>query len=225
MSDHESVNTIAVGDDARTTAVFERAEASTSIVFICAHGAGGHMGDASVLAVTAAIRARGIDTVRFNFLYKEQRQRRPDPMPRLMACYRAVVAHVRDAARPRVLILGGRSMGGRVASMLVADGLACDGLLLLAYPLHPPGRPGQLRVDHLSRIDTPVLCVNGTRDPFCTPALMERTLAGLGANWRMHWLEGADHSFHVLKRSGRTNDEVTDDVAREIGEWTRALGS
>ncbi len=217
--------TIAVEDDAMVTAVVERAEGSAGIVFICAHGAGGHMGDASTLAVTAAVRARGIDTVRFNFLYKEQQQRRPDPMPRLMACYRAVVAHVREAAEPRVLILGGRSMGGRVASMLVADGLACEGLLLLAYPLHPPGRPGQLRVDHLPRIARPVLCVNGTRDLFCTPALMERTLAGLGTNWRMHWLEEADHSFHVLKRSGRTNDEVLTEVAGVVEAWAAVLGS
>lgn len=116
-------------------------------------------------------------------------------------------------------------MGGRVASMLAADGVPSDGVLLLAYPLHPPGRPGQLRTEHLQRITAPALCMNGTRDPFCTPALMERTLAGLGPNWRMHWLEGADHSFHVLKRSGRTNEDVITEAADATAAWTNALGT
>jgi hypothetical protein len=110
-------------------------------------------------------------------------------------------------------------MGGRAASVLVADGAACDGLLLLAYPLHPPGQPGKLRVEHLPRITVPVLCVNGTRDPFCEPELMTRTLASLGSNWQMLWLKTADHSFHVLKSSGRTDGEVLDQVATECERW------
>ena len=110
-------------------------------------------------------------------------------------------------------------MGGRAASMLVADGTACDGLLLLAYPLHPPGQPGKLRVEHLPRITVPVLCINGTRDPFCDPSLMKRTLTGLGTNWRMLWLERADHSFHVLKSSGRTDREVLEEVAQASESW------
>lgn len=215
--------TIAAGDET-TSAVFERAASSTGVVFVCAHGAGGHMGDASVVAITGALRARGIDTVRFNFLYRELKQRRPDAMPRLLACYQAVLERVR-ASSPKVLIIGGRSMGGRVASMLAADEVSTDGVLLLAYPLHPPGRPGQLRTDHLQRITAPVLCMNGTRDLFCTPALMERTLASLGPNWRMHWLEGADHSFHVLKRSGRTNEDVIAEAADVIAAWTNGLGA
>lgn len=114
-------------------------------------------------------------------------------------------------------------MGGRAASMWVADGAPCDGLLLLAYPLHPPGQPDRLRTGHLPRITAPVLCLNGTRDPFCTPALMEQALAGLGDNWRMTWLDGADHGFHVLKRSGRTDTEVIDEAADAVAGWTGTL--
>jgi predicted alpha/beta-hydrolase family hydrolase len=193
------------------------------VVFVCAHGAGGQMNDRSILAVTQALRQRGIGTVRFNFLYRERGSGRPDPMPRLLECWDAVVGSVKATVQPRLLLLGGRSMGGRAASMLVAAGAGCDGLLLLAYPLHPPGQPQKLRVEHLPRITAPVLCINGTRDPFCDPALMTQTLAGLGSNWRMLWLEGADHSFHVLKSSGRTDGQVLEDVAGTADAWVRQL--
>ena len=210
---------VAVGGERTTVAWDPPAGQDAGTVFVCAHGAGGQMSDRSILAVTRAVRERGIGTVRFNFLYRERQSGRPDLMPKLLSCYEAVVAGVRTELAPRVLVLGGRSMGGRAASMLVADGGACDGLLLLAYPLHPPGQPGKLRVDHLPRIAVPVLCINGTRDPFCEPALMKQTLAGLGSTWRMLWLDQADHSFHVPKSSGRTDSAVLDEVANACETW------
>jgi len=208
-----------VGSEQTTVAWDPPDDQTAGRVFVCAHGAGGQMNDRSILAVTRALRERGIGSVRFNFLYRERRSGRPDPMPKLLACYEAVVASVRAELAPGALVLGGRSMGGRAASMLVAGGGACDGLLLLAYPLHPPGQQAKLRVEHLPRITVPVLCINGTRDPFCDPALMKQTLAGLGSNWRMLWLDGADHSFHVLKSSGRTDPEVLDEVANACDTW------
>lgn len=211
---------IPVGDGA-TTAVWEPADQGTGVVCVCAHGAGGNKDDRAVRAVTTAMCARGIDTVRFNFLYTERGQKRPDPMPQLLACYEAVLAAVRTRVPRARIIAGGRSMGGRAASMLVASGARVDGLLLLAYPLHPPGRPDKPRTGHLPSITPPVLCINGTRDPFCTPELMRTTLSGLGPNWRMLWLDDADHSFHVLKRSGRTNDDVIRQVADAIADWVR----
>ena len=111
-------------------------------------------------------------------------------------------------------------MGGRAASVSVAEGARCDGLLLLAYPLHPPGQLEKLRTAHLAAIKTPVLCISGTRDAFCDRTLMERTLQGLGTNWRMHWLEGADHGFHVLKRSGRTDADVLAEAADACKAWS-----
>ena len=116
-------------------------------------------------------------------------------------------------------------MGGRAASMLAADGFRADGLLLLAYPLHPAGQPEKLRDAHLSRITMPVLCFSGTRDALCTRALMERALATVTAPWEMHWLEGADHSFHVLKSSGTNDGDVLKVIADTSREWVHSSAS
>jgi predicted alpha/beta-hydrolase family hydrolase len=163
-----------------------------------------------------------MSVVRFNFLYKEKKSSRPDAMPRLKETYAAVVARTRAELAPASLIIGGRSMGGRAASMLAGDGFDCNGLLLLAYPLHPPGKPDQLRDAHLPAIKVPVICFNGTRDPFCTPSLMEEVLKRVKTDWQMHWVEGADHSFHVLKSSGRTDAEVLDGIADGVEAWVKA---
>jgi hypothetical protein len=211
---------VPVGADAVTA---EHDSANSPVVFICAHGAGGNMSDRGVLSVSRALRERGVDVVRFNFPYKEKRGGRPDPMPVLKKTIEAVVTRVREALRPESLIIGGRSMGGRAASMLVADGFACDGLLLLAYPLHPAGKPDQLRDAHLPKIQVPVLCLNGTRDALCRRDLMEAVLERIGSNWTMQWLEGADHSFHVLKSSGRTDAEVLAEIGDASRVWVEGL--
>ena len=210
---------VQVGNETTSAAFDQSSNGDASTVFVCAHGAGGSMSDKGMLAVTRALGARGLGIVRFNFLYKEKGSSRPDPMPKLKETTAAVVARVRDELKPRRVIIGGRSMGGRAASMLAADGFDCTGLLLLAYPLHPPGRPDQLRDAHLPAIRVPVLCVNGTRDPFCTPELMKRALEPVTAPWHMHWLEGADHSFHVPKSSGRTDAQVMTETADVAEGW------
>ena len=112
-------------------------------------------------------------------------------------------------------------MGGRVASMLVAEGYSCDGLLLLSYPLHPPGKPDQLRDQHLAEIEVPVLLFSGTNDPFCTPALMEEVLSRVRSNFRMNWIEKADHSLHVPRAVG-TDDAVRENIAEAVTEWIGA---
>jgi len=201
----------------------EHDSAGSPSVFVCAHGAGGNMNDRGMISVSHAMRASGMDVVRFNFLYKEKRSGRPDSMPLLKTTFEAVVARVREELRPDVTIIGGRSMGGRAASMLAADGFACDGLLLLAYPLHPAGKPEQLRDAHLPTIEIPVLCMNGTRDALCRRDLMDAVLGRVGANWTMHWLEGADHSFHVLKSSGRTDADVMAEVREASRVWVERL--
>jgi uncharacterized protein len=213
---------IEVGEE-ETSAVFEPALASNKgALFLCAHGAGGHMADRGMLAVTEQLRGRGFHVVRFNFLYREKRSGRPDAMPRLKECIAAVASHARREIAPKKLILGGRSMGGRAASMLAADGFSCDGLLLLAYPLHPAGKPEELRDVHLAKIKVPVLCLNGTRDALCRRDLMEPVVDRLGDRWTMHWLEGADHSFHVLKSSGRSDGEVLSEIGEACGNWAAA---
>lgn len=210
----------------QTTAVCEpAAEGGTGTVFVCAHGAGGHMGDGAMLKLSAALRARGIAVVRFNFLYREKHTSRPDQMPKLKECFAAVMARAREEVSPETLVIGGRSMGGRAGSMLAADGFDCDGLLLLAYPLHPVGKPEQLRDAHLPLIRVPVICFSGTRDPMCTPELMKRALKTVTTSWEMHWLEGADHGFHVPKSSGRTDAQVLDEVADASRAWVEGLAS
>ena len=210
--------TVAVGKDT-TTAVYEPALVEQRAVFVCAHGAGGNMSDRSLLQVARTLRQRGLGVVRFNFLYKEKGSSRPDPMPRLKECFVAVVAQLRQELDPAKLIIGGRSMGGRAASMLAADAFPCDGLLLLAYPLHPPGQPEKLRDAHLPAIKVPVVCFSGTRDPFCQRDLMEAALRTVTTEWEMHWLEGADHSFHVLKSSGRTDAQIMEEVGEATERW------
>jgi len=171
-----------------------------------------------MLALAKTLEARGFDVVRFNFPYREKKSRRPDTMPVLKSTIAEVAARVRAERKPAKLIIGGRSMGGRAASMLAADGFECDGLLLLAYPLHPAGQPEKLRDAHLPKIEVPVLCFNGTRDGLCRRDLMEQAIAGLGG-WTMRWLEGADHSFHVLKSSGRTDAEVQEEIGEASRRW------
>jgi len=153
------------------------------------------MADSGMVRAAQALSDAGFDVVRFNFAYRERGSKRPDPMPELKAQVAAVASRAREELKPRKLIIGGRSMGGRAASMLAADGFECDGLLLLAYPLHPAGKPEKLRDAHLPQIRVPVLCFNGTRDELCRRDLMEKALEGL--SWQMHWLEGAGHSFRV----------------------------
>jgi predicted alpha/beta-hydrolase family hydrolase len=208
-----------VGDHTTSAEHDAPSSGNGAALFVCAHGAGGNMADRSVLATAKALRELGIGVVRFNFLYKERGSGRPDPMPKLMATFAAVVASAREELQPTRLIIGGRSMGGRAASMLAADGFDADGLLLFAYPLHPPGQPEKLRTEHLPAIRMPVLAFSGTRDPFCTPSLMGTALESVAAPWEMVWVEGADHSFHVLKSSGRTDAQVMEEMADRAAAW------
>jgi predicted alpha/beta-hydrolase family hydrolase len=215
---------VPVGDDV-VSAVYEPASDAheDAVVYAMAHGAGGNMSDRAMLAAANVLRARGIGVVRYNFVYKEKGSGRPDPMPKCMSVVAAVVDRIRHELAPTTLLIGGRSMGGRAASMLAAEHFAADGLLLLAYPLHPEGQPAKLRDAHLPSIRMPVLCFNGTRDGLCTPEIMTRVLTTVTAPWTMHWLEGADHSFHVLKSSGRRDADVLAEVGDASAEWVARL--
>jgi predicted alpha/beta-hydrolase family hydrolase len=175
------------------------------LIFICAHSAGGHKDDGSMLALDRTLTGIGLQVVRFNFPYREKGRTIPDPMPVLKAA-------IAERASSQKVIIGGRSMGGRAASMLAADGFPCLGLLLFAYPLHPAGHPEKLRAAHLPDIKVPVLCFNGTRDALCCRDLMEQHVPG---GWNMQWLEGADHS---LKRAADLEA-----IGRETQRWLATL--
>ena len=191
-------------------------EAGGDTVVALTHGAGGTMDTPSLRDFAAALADRGIDVVRFNLPYVEAGRKAPGPRARDEACWRAVAAELRPSAKR--LVLGGRSYGGRMASHVAAEGVTCDGLIFLAYPLHPPGKPTELRVDHLARITVPMLFLQGTRDPFADPRQLAATMAAL-PRATLHRIDGADHGHKVR---GRTSADVTAELADVTYAWLAA---
>jgi len=188
---------------------------------VLAPGAGSRVTGPSLCGVAAGLAARGYPVLAFNFAYAERRRPFPDPPARLESAWRDTVAFAR-ARLGRPLVLGGRSMGGRIATHLAAAGEPCAGLALLAYPLHPPGRPERLRTDHWPRLTVPVLFVQGDHDERCDLDLLERERRERlgGAPSRLHPLAGADHELQV---PGRDRDEVLDEVAAVVAGWAAGL--
>ncbi len=194
-------------------------------VVILAHGAGSHMEQKTIEWLSGLVREPSVTLVRFNFLYKAQSRSMPDRMPLLMQTYHAVIDSVRERLAPERLIIGGHSMGGRVASMLEAEAPVADGLLLFGYPLHPAGQPEKLRDAHLPAIKTRTLQINGTADPLCTREIMERVVATLDPDvWHLEWIESADHSYAVKASSGRTRQDVESDIRTGVREWIVVSG-
>jgi len=177
-----------------------------------------------MIAAAEGLARRGVETTTFNFPYTEAGRRAPDRAPKLEACFRDAVRAVRaKGAGERPLFLGGKSMGGRMASHLGAAGEPnIDGLVFLGYPLHPPGKPTQLRSQHLSRIIVPMLFVQGTRDPFGSPDELAPILASLPAKVDVFPVDEGGHSFEVPKRAGRTREEVMESVLDRVAAFVRA---
>ena len=176
---------------------------------LLAHGAGADMHAAALTVVADALSEARVPSLRFDFPYRRAGRRGPDRPPVLLAAVRAAAAELARRAKlpPERLVLGGRSMGGRICSMVVADEadpLPALGLALLGYPLHPPGKPEQLRVEHFPRITVPVLFVSGTRDSFAAPEELEEHVKNVKGPVTFSWLETADHGFKPLKASGLT---------------------
>jgi len=191
---------------------------------VLAHGAGNDMSNPLLSAVHEGLADRGYVTIKFNFPYKERGGRAPDPAPVLERCYRSVLGAVRASElKPGVLVIGGKSLGGRIASHLAAQGEAVAGLLLLGYPLHPPGKLDRLRTSHLGRITVPMLFLAGTRDSLCDLALLRRTIAELSAPVTLHVIEDGDHSFQVLKRTRRDQADVVAELVDVSAAWVRDL--
>jgi len=193
-------------------------------VVVLAHGAGNDMHAPFLSAVHIGLATRGYPAVKFNFPYTEQGRRAPDRAPVLEACYQHVFEAVQtdpNLARRRIVV-GGKSLGGRIASHLAARGADVAGVLLLGYPLHPAGKPDQLRTAHLGDIRVPMLFVAGTRDALCTLALLRQTLATLSAPTTLHIVDGGDHSFDVPKRMGRTTRSVWEEIVTVTATWIAA---
>jgi len=220
-----------VAPSEHVTALMYRATAGhpIGVTLILAHGAGADQTSRFMVHFATSLAARGVDTITFNFLYTEQGRRVPDKNDNLERCWRAVIAAVRDekiscGTHDRKLVIGGKSMGGRIASQIAAAGQeGIAGLVFLGYPLHPPGRPDKLRSEHLGRIRVPMLFVQGSRDTFGTPDELRAALADAKAAADLCTVEGGDHSFKVPKRSAMAQDQVYDFVLDEISHWLRAL--
>lgn len=173
----------------------------------------------------AALEARGIATHRFDFPYMQAGKSRPDPPAVAEAAVRKAVA---EAARkyPGLSILaGGKSFGGRMTSQAQASQPmpGVRGLVFFGFPLHPPGRPGTNRADHLTSVDVPMLFLQGTRDEFAQSDLLKRVIRGLGDRATLHLIEEGDHSFKVPKRTGKTESDVMNELADTIGNWCENL--
>jgi len=167
-----------------------------SSCMVIAHGAGGPMYSPFITHFHSELARNGILTVKFNFPYMEAKKKIPDRMDVLKKSYASILDGIRSRPHPpRRIMIGGKSMGGRVASMLAADGADVDGLFFLGYPLHSPGNFGTLRDEHLYRIGKPMLFISGTRDTFARKDLLETVLAKIGNNAQVQWVEGGDHSF------------------------------
>jgi len=156
----------------------------------------------------------GFLSVKFNFDYMDQKRSVPDPQPKLQARYRAVVGEVISTYHPSRVIIGGKSMGGRVASYIAEDTQGVNGLVFLGYPLHPPGKPDKLRDEHLYKITLPTLFISGTKDTFAERDLLERVVKKIGSNARLLWIEGGDHSLKT-RRKGDDSLRVALDAIRQ----------
>lgn len=190
-----------------------------STVVVLGHGAGGTRRTPMLVALAEALVDSGRAALLYNFPYSEAGRRRPDPPKVLEATARDAASVAREKAGASRVVMGGRSMGGRIASQVVAAGASADGLAFLAYPLHPPGKPETLRDAHLPSIAVPMLFVQGTRDAFAREDLLRELMDRLGDRAEHHPVEAADHSFRVLKRSGRTPGDVDAEVGDTLLSW------
>ena len=194
-------------------------------LYVVAHGAGAGMRHPFLERVAESLAGEGIATLRYQFPYMEQGRKRPDPPSIATATVRAAVKAASEAAPGLPLIAGGKSFGGRMTSTAQAEEPLPEvqGLAFLGFPLHPPGRPGVGRAAHLDEVDVPMLFLQGTRDTFAGLDLLVPLTERLAPRATLHLVEGGDHSFKVLKRSGRTEDDVMAELSGTIADWTTTL--
>ncbi|MFI5206923.1 MAG: alpha/beta family hydrolase [Gemmatimonadales bacterium] len=195
------------------------------VLLVLAHGAGAGMRHPFMERVAAALAARGVGTFRYEFEYMENKSRRPDAPSVAMARVREALAEAAIAAPGLPLLAGGKSFGGRMTSNAQAESPlpGVRGLAFLGFPLHPPGKPSIARADHLDRVTAPMLFVQGTRDEFAEPRLLMQVLARLGPRASLYSIEGGDHSFNVPKSTGRSKDDVLEELGEAITGWAGRL--
>lgn len=190
-----------------------------------AHGAGAGMHHSFLSEVCTALAQRGVASLRYQFPYMERAGKRPDSPALCHATVRAAVSAAGDIEPALPLIAGGKSFGGRMTSQAQAlEPLpGVHGIAFLGFPLHPPKKPSLVRADHLSKVSVPMLFLQGTRDALADPALIRQTAERLGGRARLQAIEGADHAFHVLARSGRTDADALGEIADALAGWIGAV--
>ncbi|HZI89308.1 MAG TPA: alpha/beta family hydrolase [Candidatus Polarisedimenticolia bacterium] len=194
-------------------------------MYVFGHGAGAGMRHRFMEEAASALADHGIATFRYQFAYVEQGSRRIDPQPILLSTVRSAVAAARGAAPDLPLLAGGKSMGGRMTSLAASktplDGVR--GIVFYGFPLHPAGAPATDRAEHLGAITTPMLFLQGTRDTLAGLDLLRPVVERLEDRATLHVVEGADHGFDMLKRSGRTSQDVIEELARTVAAWADRL--
>jgi len=194
--------------------------ASPVATLVVAHGAGAGMEHPFLRGFTAALNDDGVATLRFNFPYREAGRKFPDRPPAAIAAWRAAMEAAAARSEGEPLWAAGKSFGGRMASMAVAEGMPAAGLVYLGDPLHPPGKPEKLRDEHLYGLTLPMLFLQGSRDTFATPELLESVVARIGPAATLQWCEGGDHSFAVAGMK-RAPEEVGAALAPAVAEFIR----
>jgi hypothetical protein len=220
--------TVKVNEGESVTALLYAAAKNSRAGFtvVLGHGAGAGQLSSFMRMVAEGLAARGIDAMTFNFLYTERGRHIPDPKARLESCYRAVISAALNHRKLKKnrLVIGGKSMGGRIASQVAAaEGKRIAGLVFLGYPLHPPGRPDKMRDEHLKHIRAPMLFLQGARDSFGTKDEIGAVIAKLHLPATLYVIEGGDHSFKVPKKLGIPQAEVYENVMDEIMRWMKKI--
>lgn len=223
MSVPESTLTISV-EDLEVSGAYARPEHPFATLVV-AHGAGAGMEHPFLRGFTRALNDEGVATLRFNFPYREAGRKFPDRPPAAIATWRAAMdtARTRSEADGERIWAAGKSFGGRMASMAVADGMPAAGLVYLGYPLHPPGKPEKVRDEHLYGLTLPMLFLQGSRDTFATPELLEGVVSRIGPTAALNWIDGGDHSFAVAGRK-RSAEEIGASLADPVAAFMRANG-
>jgi len=206
---------------------YSAAQSASGAALIIAHGAGAGQQSPFIVEFAGAVAAHGFDVITFNFAYMEQRRRLPDRAPALESCYAAVIRETgRRLAHPApMLFIGGKSMGGRIATQVAAADAESPiaGLVLLGYPLHPPGQPHKRRDAHLPSVRRPMLVIQGSRDTFGTPDELRQAFESLTPPAFLHVIEGADHSFKVSGTSAQRRAAIDDDVRQTAVQWMQGV--
>jgi len=195
--------------------------AEARVMLALAHGAGAGMTHPFLASLAAELAAVGVATLRYQFPYMEQRRRVPDSPAVLTATVRAAVRMAAEAAPRLPLIAGGKSMGGRMSSQAAAQQPldTVRGLVFFGFPLHPPNKPGTKRAEHLKQVTIPMLFLQGTRDTLADLTLLKPICEGLGSRATLHIIDTADHSFHLLKKSGKADADALRELAQTTASW------